>query len=779
MNDKIKKYIPNIIIFFIFFVFFGTLSISETFATPPPCAYKGCYLELNYPKYLHVSKPGVGPLYKPYLGDGEFLGSAVDKIYADVLAKTNDGIGITNKGLIWYPNEAVGKNVDVIIALHGIRTLSKPGNNEFVYSTDDNFKKFDKIVREYMDKGLSKPVVIIAPMYDKGYHDTVWDNKVAYNTKGLLDATKKAIAAAKLNITIKSVSVLGHNNANCGGGLARTANELEGINLYLYMAADGTCGKTTPKQPVGIGPFFIKYNVFNIVNKKGGYIFHMHESVSDLGAVDEIKSTYKGGKDPETPTNGSQYNETWKSENGTVFSYSLTSASGPYGAHDHTHLPQYMLAEVLPRFFGNKPYDPKANPPILENWTPGTKVSTGNQNPSQNASIINDVFGNKQLTDSELQKFLQKPVPKIKIPGLNFSDITLSNLQSAEDGGYIYFPFLGEYISALYKYLIVIIGIIAVIMLIIAGLQWMLPGGEAENISSAKKRIEQAIVGLIIAVSSYSILFIINPELVNFRSLRVKYVSSPDSPVDATKDAKTRVPCLGKKLPSESAGIGIPHFEPLEDTSCGNRDLKTVKWLVIHEGSKKNTFEFLATKNLSSHFEITQEGKILQGVDIRRRAYHASQINPWSIGVDMNLSAKCKPNGKGETCTWTPEQYEALNQLINILVTKTNIRRDDEHIIGHCQVQHADRNDPRNFDWTKIGLRQEKHRDLISQKCVRDVFTDIVEAKITEEAKLQSKLSTIGCCTIQKPTSEVQALPLTNKECEKRQDSLHWAEEKC
>ena len=69
----------------------------------------------------------------------------------------------------------------------------------------------------------------------------------------------------------------------------------------------------------------------------------------------------------------------------------------------------------------------------------------------------------------------------------------------------------------MYKYLVTIASIVAVVMIIVAGMQWVTSGGNSEAISSAKKRISGAIIGLFIAYMSYFVLNTINPALVNLR----------------------------------------------------------------------------------------------------------------------------------------------------------------------------------------------------------------------------------------------------------------------
>lgn len=134
------------------------------------------------------------------------------------------------------------------------------------------------------------------------------------------------------------------------------------------------------------------------------------------------------------------------------------------------------------------------------------------------------------LTENEIEAMLKEPEPRIKIPGLEFSDTSIENNKVTDSNGvtYLVFPFLGEYLAAVYKYILVVISIVSVVMLIVAGFQWAVPDASGENISSAKNRIAGALSGLVIAVGSYVILYTVNPELVQFRSLRVQYVAGID-----------------------------------------------------------------------------------------------------------------------------------------------------------------------------------------------------------------------------------------------------------
>ncbi|MBI2436886.1 MAG: hypothetical protein HYV41_04060 [Candidatus Magasanikbacteria bacterium] len=147
---------------------------------------------------------------------------------------------------------------------------------------------------------------------------------------------------------------------------------------------------------------------------------------------------------------------------------------------------------------------------------------------------ITDAFTNPQGVaeqfQSEIAQILQKPQPKINIPGLSFSDIDISKMvtQDKEGQTWLNIPFLGEYISGIYKYAMVILGLIGVIGLIDGGIVWTMSGSTSEGKQQAQKRIVGSLIGITVALTSYILLNTINPELVQFRNLRVLYVRGLD-----------------------------------------------------------------------------------------------------------------------------------------------------------------------------------------------------------------------------------------------------------
>ena len=86
----------------------------------------------------------------------------------------------------------------------------------------------------------------------------------------------------------------------------------------------------------------------------------------------------------------------------------------------------------------------------------------------------------------------------------------------------------GVYIKGAFNLAIGIAAALAIIMIIIGGIQYM--GSESLGGKSAgRKRINDAVLGLLLALGSYLILFTINPSLVNF-NVNIGAITPPTTP---------------------------------------------------------------------------------------------------------------------------------------------------------------------------------------------------------------------------------------------------------
>ena len=137
------------------------------------------------------------------------------------------------------------------------------------------------------------------------------------------------------------------------------------------------------------------------------------------------------------------------------------------------------------------------------------------------------------------------PPLSIDIPTIRLTDVVIHD----ENGNRtIDILWLADYISGLFRYAIPVAAVLAVVMMMIGGLQWLTSAGDSGKVGAAKKRITGAAVGLALILGSYLLLYTVNPELVSLRALRIETVVAdpfvvPNTPhEDPDPDLVSRLP---------------------------------------------------------------------------------------------------------------------------------------------------------------------------------------------------------------------------------------------
>ncbi len=116
----------------------------------------------------------------------------------------------------------------------------------------------------------------------------------------------------------------------------------------------------------------------------------------------------------------------------------------------------------------------------------------------------------------------EKPSPVIPIlnvdVGAVFTAPTIIN-------GKTQVNFFATYLNAIYKLLMVSGSIIAVTMIMVAGLQYTLARGNPKGITKAKDRIKNAVIGLVLLMCAYTLAYLIDPSTTSFASLKIESVA--------------------------------------------------------------------------------------------------------------------------------------------------------------------------------------------------------------------------------------------------------------
>ncbi len=109
--------------------------------------------------------------------------------------------------------------------------------------------------------------------------------------------------------------------------------------------------------------------------------------------------------------------------------------------------------------------------------------------------------------------------PQVTIPG----SITIAGKEfriTSGEGIAVDAKFLGNYIRVFFKFFVGLLAVIAVVMVTWGGFKRIIAAGNAERISDSNDAIFSAIIGLVLALISYTLLNLINPALVEFPPLQ-------------------------------------------------------------------------------------------------------------------------------------------------------------------------------------------------------------------------------------------------------------------
>ncbi|HTA72384.1 MAG TPA: peptidoglycan recognition family protein [Bryobacteraceae bacterium] len=160
-----------------------------------------------------------------------------------------------------------------------------------------------------------------------------------------------------------------------------------------------------------------------------------------------------------------------------------------------------------------------------------------------------------------------------------------------------------------------------------------------------------------------------------------------------------------QRSPKEDVMVQYPKatWKPLQGhSSAGTLAQRTEVILHITDGDSEvgafNQFQASTGKGASSaHFCIEQDGTVYQYVDLNDSAWHASQVNGHSVGIEhvaMTQRAadyyNSLDNGNRVEMPATAAQVKASAELVSWLCKLLNIPPDRAHVREHCEASPAD-----------------------------------------------------------------------------------------
>lgn len=237
------------------------------------------------------------------------------------------------------------------------------------------------------------------------------------------------------------------------------------------------------------------------------------------------------------------------------------------------------------------------------------------------------------------------PLLNIQIPGFKGFD------KPVVSEGYTTSDFIGPYIIAVYNFILPAAALVAVVMMMVGGLQYVLSRGKEKYISKAKERITGAITGIILLLLVYNIAFFINPAATVFSALKVQTVQEipEDNAVefgdgitpsgDLTGQSKWQ-DCMLRQFGASESEVNAK----LVDVTYGGKSYKVNAAI---KDDLQGVFDDITT--LNSSYKITSIGTFNWRANKNKPS--ALSFHSWGVALDVNPNTN--PNcAKGTTCTY-------------------------------------------------------------------------------------------------------------------------------
>ncbi len=228
------------------------------------------------------------------------------------------------------------------------------------------------------------------------------------------------------------------------------------------------------------------------------------------------------------------------------------------------------------------------------------------------------------------------PVLQFNITGISFKDSVVAGTgKNGCDTDEICVKTVDIYLNAVYKWSTGAAIIIAIILLMVGGVEYMI-GSAVGTIEKAKTRIKNAMTGLLILLSITAILSFVNPNITSLGAIKLKVVESAN---DTSKETKEGVP---DELPAPNIPMIDPDTgETLLTAETESDCLNIVAGVTVH----KDILEALETAACALK---SRTGMRLQVASGGRG--QASQARTWLTNFKTSEIRKYSGAGKDPVC---------------------------------------------------------------------------------------------------------------------------------
>ncbi|MFA5029177.1 MAG: pilin [Patescibacteria group bacterium] len=129
---------------------------------------------------------------------------------------------------------------------------------------------------------------------------------------------------------------------------------------------------------------------------------------------------------------------------------------------------------------------------------------------------------------------------------------------------------LGTYFNIWYRLIIGAVGVLAAVMVMWGGFKWLASRGNSSEIGQAKEIIISALIGLVLAFLSFTILYLINPKLTVITMPHLDSVTTPTASTQPVGLASTGSKEEAEKQCQNQCSNNNQEFERVEQGSSPN-----------------------------------------------------------------------------------------------------------------------------------------------------------------------------------------------------------------
>lgn len=232
--------------------------------------------------------------------------------------------------------------------------------------------------------------------------------------------------------------------------------------------------------------------------------------------------------------------------------------------------------------------------------------------------------------------------PVLSIPLLNFVNFS----PAAVEGGNLRINYIGQYVQALFNFLLILASLASVVTIMVAGLTWMTARGNATKVGNAKSLIGKSLFTILILLFSYTILSLVDSRLVTTDGILIRRID----PIPFTENTGADVSALN--LPPPSGGTkNVPYFSQRDfnqrygECSDGQGGFTTIR----SSGCGPTSFAMVLR-----HFEVNtdpvQVAQVMvdEGHRICGRGTNAYGFTSSSLIRDNNLESQALASNSAE-----------------------------------------------------------------------------------------------------------------------------------